>query len=99
MDTVEPNPIIKKNTNFTVMSNISLKDIRLSFKAKGIYVYLLSLPDNWKWHLSESKIQATDNRYSISSGVNELIKYGYIEMVQCRDSKGNFIEYNIRRII
>ena len=46
---------IEKTKNYTVMSNYHLKDKRLSFKAKGLLSYMLSLPDTFEglekaWH-------------------------------------------------
>ena len=42
---------IEKTKNYTVMSNYHLKDKRLSFKAKGLLSYMLSLPDCWDFSL------------------------------------------------
>lgn len=35
---------IQKNENFTIVDNDYLRDENLSFKAKGILTYFLSLP-------------------------------------------------------
>lgn len=37
---------IKKNSNYTVMSNYHLKDKDLSYKAKGLLSFMLSLPED-----------------------------------------------------
>jgi hypothetical protein len=84
---------IKKNKNFSVISNVGLRDNRLSLKAKGIYAYLLSLPDDWKVYISELSKHSTDGITATTSGVNELIKCGYIERNILKDSKGKFSGY------
>ena len=38
---------VEKNKNYTVMSNVHLRDGRLSLKAKGLLAMILSLPDDW----------------------------------------------------
>ena len=38
----------ERERNYTVMDNTFLKDKRLSWKAKGLFAYILSLPSNWK---------------------------------------------------
>lgn len=43
---------IKKNENYTVMSNYHLRDKNLSYKAKGLLSFMLSLPDNWDYSLN-----------------------------------------------
>ena len=35
-------------TNFTVVPNQILNDGRISFRAKGLLVYILSKPDHWR---------------------------------------------------
>ncbi len=37
---------IKKNSNYTVISNYHLKDKDLSYKAKGLLSFMLSLPED-----------------------------------------------------
>ena len=43
---------IHKDENYTVMSNIHLKDSRLSLKAKGLLSVMLSLPENWDYSIN-----------------------------------------------
>lgn len=46
--------IIKEYTNkFTVISNNEVQDKRLSWKARGIFSYLWSMPDNWDFYETE----------------------------------------------
>ncbi len=40
---------INKTKNYTVMSNYHLQDRNLSFKAKGLLSYMLSLPSDWNY--------------------------------------------------
>lgn len=43
---------IEKNDNYTVMSNYHLRDKNLSYKAKGLLSFMLSLPNNWDYSLA-----------------------------------------------
>ena len=43
---------IEKNKNYTIMSNYHLRDKNLSYKAKGLLSFMLSLPDNWDYSLA-----------------------------------------------
>ena len=38
---------VKKTTDYTVMSNLHLRDKSLSLKAKGLLSQMLSLPDGY----------------------------------------------------
>ena len=42
---------VEKTKNFTIMSNHHLQNKNLSFKAKGLLSYMLSLPDDWDYFL------------------------------------------------
>ena len=60
---------IKNNENYTVISNQHLRDKTLSYKAKGLLSFTLSLPDNWDYSLNclvtVSKEQITSIRFTI----------------------------------
>ena len=68
----------KRSTPFVQIDKRPLQNKELSWKAKGILAYILSLPDNWQLYLNELKEHATDGRDSTSSGFKELIEAGYI---------------------
>jgi hypothetical protein len=69
----------RKDRNYTVMDNTFLKDVRLSWKAKGVMAYLLSLPDDWQIYLSEIETHSPDGKSSLASAINELKEYGYLK--------------------
>lgn len=81
----------KRETNFTILKNDPLRDTRLSFKARGIMSYMLSLPDDWKFYISElARHSDHDGRDSIQSGLKELEKCGYLQRITKRSSNGRF---------
>jgi hypothetical protein len=72
------NFIKKYSTNYTLVSNIVLTDKELSLRAKGLYAYLFSKPDDWEFH---PNVIAKDLKESIGqfrATVSELIQKGYI---------------------
>ena len=84
----------KRSTNFTVVSNDTLNDPRLSWQATGMLVYLLSLPDDWKImiaHLTKQKKNGRDAVYSI---IRELTEAGYIVSERATDENGRFAGTN-----
>ena len=68
----------KRETNFTMMSNVGLRDKRLSFKAKGLLAYMLSLPDDWVFYEEEITKHSTDGKQSVRTGLKELQQLGYL---------------------
>jgi hypothetical protein len=87
----------KKEKNYTVLDNTCLRDKSISWKARGIMAYLLSLPEDWEIHFSEVEKHATDGRDALMSGVKELKKHGYIVVTKERKKDGTFdkFRYNI----
>lgn len=89
---------ILKNPNkdkFTVIDNFALRDNRLSLKARGLLVTMLSLPDNWKF--SENglcSIFEKDGQAAIRSGLKELEEAGYLVRERVRDEHGRVSSVN-----
>ena len=68
-----------KKDNFTTIDNAYLQNKKLSFKAKGIMTYILSLPDDWVIYIDQLIATSKDGEGSFRSGLDELIKAGYIK--------------------
>ena len=69
---------VSKNRDFTVITNSVFKDRRLSAKAKGILVEMLSMPENWDYTLKGLTTLFSDGIDSIRQGIKELEANGYI---------------------
>lgn len=70
---------------YTIVSNGVLVDSELSLKAKGLYAYLLSKPDDWVFHLNVMKRELKESRDAIYSGLKELIQRNYLKRYQVND--------------
>lgn len=80
---------IHKNKNFTVMSNIHLKDKNLSLKAKGLLSLMLSLPDDWKYSVSGLCAICKENETAVKTALNELREYRYVIVKKQYPTKEN----------
>lgn len=84
--------IKKKYTKgFTTINNDILNDTELSFKAKGLFSYLWSLPDDWVYYETEVTKHSTDGRGSVRSGLKELEEKGYLKRGRERNEKGQLV--------
>ncbi|MCP3940161.1 MAG: hypothetical protein GY710_01595 [Desulfobacteraceae bacterium] len=79
-----------KKAAISLYSNIHLNDDRLSWKAKGLLIYLLSKPDDWQVYIKNLVKQSKDGMDSTYAGIKELIKAGYIIKTDIKDEKGIF---------
>lgn len=77
---------LKKHVrNYTQVANDIINDDRLSLKAKGLYLFLVSKPDNWTFSARLIATQNNDQKASINSALQELERFGLLKRVhvQC----------------
>jgi DnaD/phage-associated family protein len=77
---------IQKNDNFVVMDKRFLNDVNLSWQAKGMLSYMLSLPNDWEFHINDLKNRSSNGRDSTNGIIKELAQAGYITKNQTRDN-------------
>lgn len=79
---------VEKNRNYTVMSNIHLKDRSISLKAKGLLSVLLSLPENWNYTTRGLAAICKEGVDSIGTTLRELESAGYLARRRLRGQNG-----------
>ncbi|AJG75985.1 DnaD domain protein [Bacillus thuringiensis] len=84
---------VNKDKNYTTINNTGLKDKRLSWKAKGILAYILTLPDDWVFYREELSRHAKDGLDSLRAGMKELKEYGYLKRFPVRDDNNKIIKW------
>jgi len=82
--------IVRPASNFAQVSNTVLADPTLSWKAKGLYSYLMSLPPDWHVRRSHLIEQSTEGRHAFESGLMELRDGGLLTIEQLQDEQGQF---------
>lgn len=83
-------PKYQFDRNFTVISNVLFRDKRLSYRAKGLFAQIVSLPDDWDFSLAGLAVLAQDGVDAVRSTVKELEEAGYLEWTRERNDKGIF---------
>ena len=79
---------------YTVIGNEAAQDSSLSWKAKGLLIYLLSLPKDWNIRISELANHATDGYDSTKRAMDELLASGYIQRgLRVRKPDGRLGDY------
>lgn len=74
---------------YSTICNICIDDARLSFKAKGILVYLLSKPDNWIVRVEDLAKRSREKKPAIQTGLQELKECGYATLETIRNERGH----------
>lgn len=72
--------------NYTVVDNGFIRDSQLTYKAKGLLLLLLSLPDNWRFTETWLASQSADKLTAVKSGLKELEQCGYLKRSRERTS-------------
>ena len=74
--------------HFTQLRNEVLRDERLSFKALGVLVEILSRPDNWHTRSESLAAGRREGRDAVRSALAELRAAGYLEHHKLRGPDG-----------
>lgn len=76
---------------FVQIANAAMQDIRLSYQARGIIAYVLSLPPDA--HLTAAMIEesAPNGRNSVRSALRELEQFGYYQRTRTSGGYGQWI--------
>lgn len=80
--------------NFTTFSNDLLRDENLSWRARGILVYMLSMPEDWVFYESEiMKHSKKEGRDAFRTAMKELKENGYVRKEAIKDEKGKIVKW------
>jgi hypothetical protein len=68
----------EKRRDFTIISNEAARDGRLSFAARGLLAFLMSLPPGTVTDAEKPELFTADSEESVQSAMEELIRAGYV---------------------
>ncbi len=81
---------VSKTSNYSCINNQPLRDASLSWAARGLLAYLLSMPDDWTASTAHLVKQSPAARDHVLSLLRELETAGYLLRVRKQDSKGQW---------
>lgn len=76
--------------DWTAFENTTLRDRRLSMKARGVLVWLLSMPADYRVSSDQLAKVGPDGRDAIRSALTELEATGYLVRRRVRTDDGTF---------
>jgi hypothetical protein len=73
--------MLKKDFKYgwTAVPNAIINNKNLSFKAKGLWIYINSKPDNWDFAIWRIAKDTKEGEVAIRAGLKELVKFGYLK--------------------
>ena len=77
---------INRSHGYAVVFRSVAQDVRLSLKARGLFLLMQSLPDDWSYSISGLAKKANTGKDTIRSALKELADVGYLVKEQAHDS-------------
>ena len=66
------------------------QDTRLTLKARGLFLLMQSLPEDWTYTISGLAAKAGTGKDQVRAALKELAEVGYLVKEQAHDSGGKF---------
>lgn len=83
--------LIKKDrSNYTNTSNLIIRDDRLHWNSRGIFVYLWSQANEWQFYVKEVVKHSPGGETELRTALKELEKYGYLKRTPRHGQRGSF---------
>ena len=83
--------------NFSIISNAVVRDDHLSFRARGVLLYLLSQPGDWETSSERIAAAGKEGRDAIRTALRELIDVGYVTRHSEQNAAGHWVmHYTVR---
>lgn len=81
---------VNKTKDYTVMSNHHLRDMSMSYSAKGLLSLMLSLPDDWDYSVEGLVSISKEGEKAVRSTLRELEQCGYLIRTRSNSDGGRF---------
>lgn len=81
---------VNKTSDYTCMSNVYLRDTRLSLKTIGLLSIMLSLPDDWDYSVHGMSTICREGIPAVRTALVELERFGYLKRTRVRTDEGKF---------
>ena len=78
----------KHERNFVIIDKQCLEESTLSWKAKGLHSYIMSLPPDWQINIKDLATRSKDARDSVRTALKELEDAGYLKRSRTRSDDG-----------
>lgn len=76
---------------WTAVDRRTINDEALSFRARGVLVWLLDKPEDWEWRSDTIALVGAEGRDAIRAAVRELEEHGYVERRRVQGESGRWL--------
>ena len=82
---------LSHDTAFVIITNQTAQDRRLTWQARGLLAFMLSMPNKWQFNLTVLAKMSPGGRATTRTALEALEKYGYVHWDKPRSEDGKFI--------
>ena len=82
-----------RRDRWVTIDNDTIRDERLSWKARGLLAYLLSMPDNWTARTTDLARRGPEGEHAVRAGLKELETAGYLTREKVHQDDGTFAHF------
>ena len=79
-----------KKVPFTMVPNEVLQSQTLSLRARGLFAYMMSFPEDWVFYKSELHKNLPEGRDAVRAAFDELVGMGWIVVTERKTHNGQF---------
>lgn len=81
---------VAKRDRFTTLDRRTVNDGRLSFRARGVLLWVLDKPDDWETNSTAIAEAGLEGRDAVRTALNELSALGYLNRQKLQDKAGKW---------
>jgi hypothetical protein len=85
----------RPHLNYSVVHNALIEDEKLSWKARGILIYLLSKPDHWRTSTAHLASVSPEGIHAVRTGLQELERAGYVKRIRKQNPSGQWTMHTV----
>lgn len=89
---------VARRHRFTSIDRRTIRDKRLSFKARGVLVWLLDKPDDWHTSVELLAAESPEGAFSVRSACKELEQFGYLRRVRRHEGGRYVVEWLLHEV-
>lgn len=81
----------RQDKGFTIVRDAVARDTRLSYRARGVLIAILSRPDGWRTDAATLSAEGKEGREAIRAALRELEECGYLVRERRRADRGRWV--------
>lgn len=82
---------VEHKKRYTVIANRTIQDGRLSYRARGLLIYVLSFPDGSQLDATRLASATQEGRDAVRTALAELEAHGYLKRSKVRGPNGTIV--------